>query len=296
MRVAALDCGTNSTRLLVLDHDGTVLRRDNVITRLGDRVDSSGRLADDAQQRVQNAVAGFARTVRELGVERARLVGTSAVRQAVNGHEFMARLHDIVGFACDVIEGTEEARLSFLGARGALPEVVVKDTLVFDIGGGSTEFCRLSGDGLLTVSLPMGCVRFEERWGHDLDGGRHEVRAQLDALSDSDARWALPSPMTVGLAGTMATLAHLELNADDPDPRYPGFRFPARVATTWREILADETIEQRAAHRGMRAGREGVMVAGLVILEEICARWQVTELVAGEADILDGVAGELRSN
>jgi len=88
----------------------------------------------------------------------------------------------------------------------------------------------------------------------------------------------------------------LELNADDPDPRYPGFRFPALVATTWREILADESLEQRAAHRGMRAGREGVMVAGLVILEEICARWQVTELVAGEADILDGVAGELRSN
>ena len=222
MRVAALDCGTNSTRLLILDHDGTVRRRENVITRLGDRVDSSARLADDAQQRVVDVVRDFARTLRDDGVERARLVGTSAVRQAANGQDFMAQLHEILGFPCDIIEGHEEARLSFLGARG--------------------------------------------------------------------------STTAVGLAGTMATLAHLELGADDPDPRYPGFRFPATTATTWREILAGESIEQRAAHRGMRAGREGVIVTGLMILEEICARWQVVNLVAGEADILDGVAGELRSN
>ena len=296
MRVAALDCGTNSTRLLILDHDGTVRRRENVITRLGDRVDSSARLADDAQQRVVDVVRDFARTLRDDGVERARLVGTSAVRQAANGQDFMAQLHEILGFPCDIIEGHEEARLSFLGARGALPEVIVDNTMVFDIGGGSTEFCRLSGNDLLAVSLPVGCVRFEERWAGDLESSRRDVRGQLDSLVMSDARWATHSTTAVGLAGTMATLAHLELGADDPDPRYPGFRFPATTATTWREILAGESIEQRAAHRGMRAGREGVIVTGLMILEEICARWQVVNLVAGEADILDGVAGELRSN
>jgi exopolyphosphatase/guanosine-5'-triphosphate,3'-diphosphate pyrophosphatase len=294
--VAALDCGTNSTRLLILDHDGSVLRRDNVITRLGDRVDSSGQLADDAQERVADTVRHFAVTLHDYGVERARLVGTSAIRQAANGGAFMAYLHDILGHPCDVISGNDEARLSFMGARGALPDVISDTTLVFDIGGGSTEFCRLSDGELVTASVPVGCVRFEERWGTDLDGGRREIRDVLDELVSGDDRWASPSPTAVGLAGTMATLVHLELGADDPDPRYPGWHFSSRVATMWREILAPETNEQRAAHRGMRAGREGVMVAGLVILEEICAHWHILELVAGEADILDGVAGELRSN
>ena len=296
MRVAALDCGTNSTRLLILDHDGTVLRRDNVITRLGDKVDSSGCLADDAQQRVADAVTTFSVVMDDYGVERARLVGTSAVRQAVNGQAFMNRLSGLLGFPCDIIDGDDEARLSYLGAHRALPDVIVDDVVVFDIGGGSTEFCRVHQGELVTVSLHMGCVRFEERWGHEEESGRLEIRHQLAQLTSNEPRWGLPSPTTVGLAGTMATLVHLELGADDPDPRYPGWRFHPEVATKWRHTLAALSNDERRALRGMRPGRESVMVGGLIILEEICARWDIDELVAGEADILDGVAFELRSN
>jgi exopolyphosphatase/guanosine-5'-triphosphate,3'-diphosphate pyrophosphatase len=294
--VAAIDCGTNSTRLLILDHDGQVRRRDNIITRLGDQLDRSGRLSPDAQQRVLGALTVFAQRIADDGVERHRTVATAAVRSASNGEAFVDAMRRVVGNDVDVISGDEEARLSFVGARSALPDVIVDDVVVFDIGGGSTECVRHIGGELVTVSLPIGVVRFDERWGNRLEEGRAAVRELLVSTLGLDERWAPASPRAVALAGTMATLVHLELGADDPDPRYPGWRDSPAVVTRWRERLATASHDERAALRGMRPGREDLMAGGLVIMEEVCRYFNVVELVAGEADILDGVALELRSN
>src|SRR3954452_10132957 len=209
MRVAAVDLGTNTTRLLVADIvDGRLeeLHRETRVTRLGEGVDTRRRLLPVPIARVRNVLTDYRRTLESLGAERTLAVGTSAIREAENGEAFLGEIEWSYGFKTHVATGDEEAQLT---RRGVAP---VQGTLVVDIGGGSTELVLDD----FHVSLPVGAVRFTERHGEDIARVREETRA---VLPDLDPRAA------IGVAGTVTTLAALDLGLQEYDrTRVDGYR------------------------------------------------------------------------
>src|SRR5579875_3604533 len=219
--VAALDCGTNSTRLLVTDAEGTVLQRDMRITRLGEAVDATGSLSPAAVDRTVEVLRQYRRAMDDHGVGRARMVATSAARDARNGDVFLERAAEVVGVACELLSGDEEGRLSFAGATMDLPAdlAAAERLLVVDIGGGSTELVvGQPGDtgSARARSVDMGCVRATERFfAHDPPTAgelEHATTAVRDLLGA--ALGELPAlragGTVIGLAGTVSTLAALE--------------------------------------------------------------------------------------
>ncbi len=277
MRVAAVDLGTNSTRLLVADVDGRVeeIVRRLAITRLGEGVDTRRRLLPVAIARVRNVLSDYRRELEELGAERTLCIATSAVRDAENGEAFLGEIEWSYGFTTRLLTGDEEAELTLLGLGAVDP-----GTLVVDIGGGSTEL-QITGTGLRT-SLDIGCVRMTERFGEDV----HAVRAHVRGLlPDADAERA------IGVAGTVTTVAALDLGltAYDPD-RIHGHAISARAAREQTLRLAALPLEERRALPGLEPGRAPVIIAGTAILTEILAFYGLDEIVASERDILHGAA------
>ena len=277
MRVAAIDLGTNSTRLLVADVDGTVneLVRRLTITRLGEGVDERRRLLPVAIARVRNALTDYRRELEELGAERTLCIGTSAVRDAENGEAFLGEIEWGYGFATRLLTGDEEAELTLRGI-GA----VEAGTLVVDIGGGSTELQVTGTD--LRKSLDVGCVRMTERYGEDV----HAVRAHVRGLlPDAKAERA------IGVAGTVTTIAALDLSlpAYDPEPIH-GHTISARAARELTLRLAALPLEERRALPGLEPGRAPVIVAGGAILTEILSFYGLDAIVASERDLLHGTA------
>lgn len=301
-RVAAIDQGTNSTRLLVLEPaaDPIELARDMVITRLGRGVDETGRLAPPSIERTLEVVGRFARRARALHAERIRLAATSAVRDAANGDEYLRRARDLVGADAEVIDGEREARLSFLGGtRGLDPGVA--PFLVVDVGGGSTEFVFGREPGIATdaLSTQLGSVRLTERVGpsdppteEDLGAFRELAEAELDRVRDSvpvaDAR------LLVAVAGTATTLQACALGLDryDPDLVHRSTLTVDDAERTLRELAA-MTNRARAALPVMPPGREDVIVAGAVILVSAMRCLGFDRALVSETDILDGLAYEL---
>src|SRR5579875_3279100 len=227
MRVAAIDCGTNSIRLLVADvADGTLtdVVRDMRIVRLGQGVDRTGRLAPDALERTRAALAGYAATIRELAAERVRMVATSATRDAANRDEFVAMVRAVLGVEPEVVTGAEEAELSFIGAASVLTQTRGQ-LLVADIGGGSTELVRgdLSHSGpLQAYSTDVGCVRMTERHLHDDPPTPAQIEATVAdiraAVATARAHVRLDPDVTfVGVAGTVTTMAAIALGLDRYD-------------------------------------------------------------------------------
>ena len=302
--VAAVDQGTNSTRLLVLgaasaEAAPTELARDMVITRLGQDVDASGRLTDAAMRRAAVTIARFGKRARALGASRVRVAATSAVRDAANRDDF-AREIAALGLDLEVLSGEEEAHLTFAGATAGLDAPA--PFLVLDIGGGSTEFVLGDADGVRhAISTQMGSVRLTERCvRHDpvtdaeLEALRAEVHAVLDVVERSVPVRAART--LVAVAGTTTTVQGIALGL----PRYdPDLIHRSTLATDDARAvlarLAREPREDRAAHPVMPRGREEVIVAGAVILVETMARFGFREALVSEADILDGLAvGALR--
>ncbi len=306
-RVAAIDQGTNSCRLLVLepregDEPPVELARDMVITRLGRGVDRTGGLDLDALAGTVEVLAVYGRRARALGAERIRLAATSAVRDAANREAFVHAVREHVGSEPEIISGEQEAALSFLGATYGLdPASAPGPYLVQDIGGGSTEFVVGPKPGMVDrgVSTQMGSVRLTERLvrhdppsAGDLAAVREEVEAVLDeALAELD-----PGRIgtVVAVAGTATTLRSIALDLDRYDPD--------RIHRTWlgrAEVdallgrLAGMTNEERAALPTMAPGRGDVIVAGAVILSATMARLGVSRVLVSETDILDGLAFEL---
>ena len=277
MRVAAIDLGTNSTRLLVADVDGTVneLVRRLTITRLGEGVDERRRLLPVAIARVRNALTDYRRELEELGAERTLCIGTSAVRDAENGEAFLGEIEWGYGFATRLLTGDEEAELTLRGI-GA----VEAGTLVVDIGGGSTELQVTGTD--LRKSLDVGCVRMTERYGEDV----HAVRAHVRGLLP-DAK----ATRAIGVAGTVTTIAALDLGlpAYDPEPIH-GHTISARAARELTLRLAALPLEERRALPGLEPGRAPVIVAGGAILTEILSFYGLDAIVASERDLLHGTA------
>ncbi|MFF4311266.1 exopolyphosphatase [Streptomyces sp. NPDC001507] len=307
-RVAAIDCGTNSIRLLVADADPETgelvdLDRRMVIVRLGQGVDRTGRLAPEALQRTFAACREYAAVIKEYGAERLRFVATSASRDAENRDEFVRGVLDILGVEPEVISGDQEAEFSFTGATRELSgrEDLAKPFLVVDIGGGSTEFVVGDAHVRAARSVDVGCVRMTERHlvheGHVSDPPTEAetaaMRADIErALDLAEETVPLREARTlVGLAGSVTTLSAIHQDLPEYDSaaihhsRIPYDR--VREITEW---LLRSTHAERAAIPSMHPGRVDVIGAGALVLRSIMERVGAEEVVVSEHDILDGIA------
>jgi len=296
--VAAIDCGTNSTRLLVADAAGRPLARLMRITRLGQGVDATGRLAPEAIERCVAVLEEFRSVMDGLGVGRGRLVATSAARDAANGHDFLEAAGAATGLTPELLTGLEEGRLSMAGAVADL-DPVDGPFLVLDIGGGSTELIAADGPDdpdLAAVSLQLGCVRVAERFlatdppsPGELAAAEAEVAAQLETAVATHPRY-LRTRRLVGLAGTVSTLTSLHLGMDTYDrDRIHHAVLGADDVEAWYRRLAAESAAARLARPGMVPGREDVIVGGAMVLDAVMRRFGFAECLVSEADILDGL-------
>jgi exopolyphosphatase / guanosine-5'-triphosphate,3'-diphosphate pyrophosphatase len=306
-RVAAIDCGTNSIRLLVADViSGTLIdvHREMRIVRLGQDVDATGRLAPDALERTRVALADYAAIARRAGAQRVRMVATSATRDAANREDFFAMVRQTLGTDAEVITGDEESRLSFTGAVGGL-DPADGPFVVVDVGGGSTEVVLGDWDGsradvTAARSVNVGCVRITERHLHSDPATPEEVSAAerfaTQTLQEAFAEVPVGKARTwVGVAGTVTTLSAIaqQLPAYDPGRIHLSRLSLERLRGTTEYLLAS-THQQRAGNPVIHPGRVDVIVGGALIVrvlaEELHARAGVTELVVSEHDILDGIA------
>jgi exopolyphosphatase/guanosine-5'-triphosphate,3'-diphosphate pyrophosphatase len=296
--VAAIDCGTNSTRLLVADASGRPLERLMRITRLGQDVDATGRLADEAVERTLAVLREYREVMDAHGVGRGRLAATSAARDAANGQAFLDAAGVVTGIDPELLSGVEEGRLSLAGAVADL-DPAEGPFLVVDIGGGSTELVAGAGSDdpdLAVTSLQMGCVRITERHLHgdppssdELAAATADVERQLDAAVAAHPRF-LEARTMVGLAGTVSTLAALEVGMVTYDrDLVHHVVLSAEAVAGWREALAADTRADRLARPGMVPGREDVIVGGVLVLDAVMARLGFARCLVSEADILDGL-------
>ncbi|MGH9156102.1 MAG: exopolyphosphatase [Acidimicrobiales bacterium] len=298
--VAAVDCGTNSTRLLVADGSGRALDRRMRITRLGQGVQASGRLDPVAIGRTVEVLAEYRLVMDDLGVDHARVVATSAARDAANRDEFLAAAKSALGVRPELLSGEEEGRLSFLGATAEL-DPVDGPFLVVDIGGGSTEFVLGTTRPEAVTSLDLGCVRITEQYLHgdppsaeELSQAISVVHAWLDDVQ-RDLTGLVDVRRLVGLAGTVTTVAAVEegLARYDRDRIHHFVLTRAAVEDVFR-TLATEARRDRIHNPGLDAGRVDVIVGGTAILVTIMRHLGFDECLVSESDILDGlVASQL---
>jgi exopolyphosphatase / guanosine-5'-triphosphate,3'-diphosphate pyrophosphatase len=295
-RIAVVDIGSNSTRLLIADVDesgATQVERLTNVTRLADGVDQSGRLSDEAISRVDSVLADYRKLIDEHQADTTIGVLTSAVRDAANGEDFVARVRAVHGIDARVLPGNEEGRLTFLGATAGRPDV--DHVAVVDIGGGSTEI--IAGSGFST-SVQMGVVRFTERHLHhdppepaELQRLTAAVREVLEAVLP--ARLGVQTLIAVaGTATSAAAIAH-DVEPYDPD-KIHGSRI---TAGDLEEILARLAIlpnAERRKVRGLHPDRAPTIVAGIVILLETVRAFRLDEIEISEHDLLVGAALDVR--
>ncbi len=295
-RVAAVDCGTNSTRLLVAEAGSPLatVEREMRVTRLGAGVDRTGHLDDAALARTVDVIAGYHERALALGAQRMRIAATSAIRDAVDRHRFLDAVGERTGVAAEVLTGDAEAATAFAGATrsvdGAPPY------LVLDIGGGSTELITGTEGPEALASHQIGCVRLTERClagdpptEQELAGARAVAREELGAAI---ARTQAATARTViGVAGTVTTLAALHLGLPFYDAgRIHGTRLPRAAVDELTDALARQPAAARAELGPMAPGREDVIVGGAIVLREAMALLEGDEVLVSEADILDGLA------
>ena len=291
MRVAAIDLGTNSTRLLVADvEDGRIIEvvRRLAITRLGEGVDVNHELLPAPIARVHAVLDGYAREASSLGAERVLAVATSAVRDASNGRDFLGGLGERYGWATQLLDGEEEAETTFRGVTS--DRSLDTDTLMVDIGGGSTELLVGGPSGFsFATSLQAGCVRLTERFlatdpptAAELEAAAGSVRSLLPALEVESA---------IGVAGTVTTVAAIDLGLTEYDPtRIHGHRISRDSVDSVLTDLSALPLAERERVPGLEPARAPVIVGGLVVLREVMARYGLAELEASERDILHGAA------
>ena len=308
MRVAAIDCGTNSIRLLIADIENGTLTdvvRTMVIVRLGEGVDKTGQFSQAALARTFAAIETFALLISQHQPERVRFVATSASRDVSNRSEFMDGVLSRLGIEPDIISGDEEAELSFLGATADLvneQEPPAAPYLVVDIGGGSTEFVLGTTGPTAAISTNVGCVRMTERHLISDPATPQEIAA---AIADIDAAIDLAyqsvpisqAHSLIGLAGSVTTVAAIALGLSEYDSTaIHGSRISAPdIHRITGELLA-MTRAQRAKLGPMHEGRIDVIGSGALVLDRIMIRTGLGEVVVSERDILDGIARGLISN
>jgi exopolyphosphatase/guanosine-5'-triphosphate,3'-diphosphate pyrophosphatase len=300
-RLGAIDIGTNSVRLLVADVDGAgenaklePLDRRVRITRLGQGVDESHRLNPEAISRTLDALREFRAALDELAVERARATATSAARDADNRDDFFGPAAEILRFEPELLPGTEEARLSFLGATAGLDEPA--PYLTVDIGGGSTEFVAGTHEPEGLISIDIGSVRITEQHLRSDPPEPEELSAAVSVVQAhlSDVEREVPAAREaatlVGLAGTITTVAAIELGLNEYDStKIHHFRLERTAAEDVFRTLATEPAEVRRHNPGLEPGRVDIIVGGALILVTIMRTFGFNEMLVSEADILDGL-------
>lgn len=295
MTVAAIDCGTNSTRLLIW-RDGETLDRRMVITRLGAGVDRTGALDEAAIERTLAVLRDYRTAMDEHDVERVRIAATSAARDASNAGAFFDAAEEIVGARPELLGGDDEARLSFLGA---VAELDPNDGpfLVVDIGGGSTELAYGTTTPEQTMSIQVGCVRMTEKWIHTDPPAPEELHAVVNVTTQflEDVVREHPemrdAKMMVGLAGTVSTVAAVEIGLPEYDrDRIHHFELTRAAAEDVFRTLATEARADRIHNPGLEEARADVIVGGAAVLCAVMRFFHAPSLVVSEADILDGLA------
>jgi exopolyphosphatase/guanosine-5'-triphosphate,3'-diphosphate pyrophosphatase len=297
---AGIDCGTNSTRVLVADESGATVERLMRITRLGQGVDATGRLAEEAIARTVAVLAEYRTVLDRHGVDKVRMTATSAARDAANRDDFFAAATTAVGVTPELLGGDEEARLSFLGATSEL-DADDGPFLVADIGGGSTEFAvgTREPDGVLSTDI--GCVRLTEKFLHSDPPAPEELSQAFDVVRIhlEDVARVIPSVADVrrfvGLAGTVTTMAAVELGLATYDrDRIHHFVLTRAAAEDVFRTLATESRRQRLHNPGLEEARADVIVGGAIIVCAIMRYFELGECLVSEADILDGLVLSLR--
>jgi exopolyphosphatase/guanosine-5'-triphosphate,3'-diphosphate pyrophosphatase len=296
-RLAAIDCGTNSVRLLVAEADGAggfaTLERLMRITRLGQGTNASGRLAPEAIERTLAVLREYRAVMDDLGVPagRVRITATSAARDAANRDDFFGPATEIVGASPELLSGEEEGRLSFLGATTGL-DPALGPFLVVDIGGGSTEFSLADG----AVSVDVGCVRLSETYLHSDPPAPEELHACIAVTTEhlKDVQRELPgiagARTFVGLAGTVTTVAAVEIGLATYDrDAIHHFVLTRAAAEDVFRTLATESRADRIHNPGLEEARADVIVGGCCVLVAIFRELGFDECLVSEADILDGL-------
>ena len=301
MSYAAIDCGTNSTRLLVHDGSRTVERLMR-ITRLGQGVDASGRLAPEAIERTLEVLREYRGVIERHGVTKTHMTATSAARDAVNRDDFFHAAREIVGVDAELLSGEDEGRLSFMGATAEL-SAADGPFLVVDIGGGSTEFSYGLTDCEYARSLDIGCVRLTEKYiAHDPPRPEELVAclSLVETYVDDVARECpalTEARCFVGLAGTVSTTAAVELGLAEYDrDRVHHFVLTRGAVEDVFRTLATETRAERLGNPGLEAARADVIVGGLCVLVQIMRQLDLEECLVSESDILDGLVMSLRQS
>lgn len=291
-RLAAVDVGTNTVRLLVADEGSVQVERDQRITRLGRGVDASGALDGESIGRTLRAVEGFVERARTLGAEVVRIAGTSALRDAANRDAFTAAVHHATGVEVEVLDGRTEGRLAYNGATSWLPD---GDYVICDIGGGSTELITRVD----TVSIDVGSVRLRERFVRFDPPTFEEVAKAREAIAEALHGAVGELSLTgrerlVGVAGTITTLAALELGLESYDPeRVHGASLSAETVASWSDRLNQLTVADVKLLGSVEEGRADVLGMGVLLLSEVMRALDAHELVASERDILDGLVLDL---
>ncbi len=292
--LAAIDCGTNSTRLLVSNGEQRFERLMRT-TRLGKGVDRTGRLEPDAIERTLTVLREYRSVMDDLGVSGVRVAATSASRDAANREDFFGPATEILGVAPELLSGPEEAALSFDGALSDLPEVAGR-SLVVDIGGGSTEFAFGSDELESSISIDMGCVRMTEKYlEHDpplpeeLSNCLAEVEQHLDDVA-REVAGAGSAARFVGLAGTVTNVAAVEIGLAEYDrDAIHQFVLTRDAAEDVFRTLATERLEDRRFNPGLEPARADIIVGGCCVLVGIFRYFGFDECVVSESDILDGL-------
>jgi len=298
-RVAAVDCGTNSTRLLITDPDGSTRTRLMRITRLGEGVDATGVLAQAAIDRTIDALREFRHEIDCACVGRTRLVATSAARDAQNSASFLDAASSTIGAPAEILDGQSEGELATAGATRGL-EAHAGDDIVLDIGGGSTELAVQRNGAVTATSLDIGCVRVSERFlrgdpprGPELQQAASYVTSVVSGSLASlwGADGPRPDSRLIGLAGSVTTLAALELGLEEYDPVRTHHSVLTRDAVNhWCTLLGAATASERAAMPGIPRGREDVIVGGALILRIVMDLLGAQDCLVSETDLLDGLA------
>lgn len=298
VRVAVIDIGTNSTRLLIADVDGTEvdeIYRESRVTRLGRGVDYSGQLSSDGIEAVCEAIAGYVQLIREEEASEVMVIATSAVRDAENGDAFVAELRERFDLHARVIDGDQEANYTYLGTSSGRSGD--ENLLVIDIGGGSTEMIVGRGPApTFHTSLQAGVVRHTER----ILTGDPPTSAELEALAKDIGKLVQgalaevdlpPIDRAIAVAGTPSSLAAIDLELEPYDSKaVEGHRLPLRTVQWWLSRLASMPLQERQRVPGLHPDRAQAIVAGVVILIEIMRNFDLLEVEVSEHDILYGCA------
>jgi exopolyphosphatase/guanosine-5'-triphosphate,3'-diphosphate pyrophosphatase len=297
-RVAAVDIGTNSVRLLVADVEGprlTTLDRRTEITRLGQGVNQTRRLDPDAIARTVDVIRGYKTAISDLGATRVRAAATSASRDATNRDDFFNPVEELLEVRPELLSGEEEAHLEFTGATTGLAEP--GPYLVVDVGGGSTEFTVGTDEPDALISIDVGCVRLTEQFLHSDPPSAEELSVAVSVVRDhlADVARAIPdagnAKTLIGTAGTVWTMGAIELGVDaSQSERIDRFRLTRDAAEEIFRTLATEPIARRRHNPGLEPGRVDVIVGGVIVVVSVMRHWGFDELLVSEADILDGLA------